>query len=391
MGIINRMMSFRTRLVTALVLAGAVVWMAHTPAQQTQRFLYAALPGVGGGNNLKYGGAGILVFDIDHGHKFVKRIPLQGAPPPEGAAPNRSGPGGAGQEAIKGIAAHAQTARLYVSTSRRTAAYDLLTDKLVWEQTWEGRGTDRIALSPDGKTIYAPELGAPKWVVADAMTGALQTTIDKPGNPHNTQFSDDGTRVYFEAEGDTRTMSVVDAKTRTIVKELGPFGNMVRPFTFNGRQTLLFANINDFLGFEIADLKSGQVVQHIAVPGVTAGRSPTHGIPSHGIAMTQDESEIWLADNANNSLRIFDATVMPPTMKTSVAVRDEPGWITFGIDGRLAYPSTGDVVDVRTKQIVATLQDEQGANAESEKMVEVDFAGGKPSAAGDQFGKGKKR
>jgi hypothetical protein len=107
--------------------------------------------------------------------------------------------------------------------------------------------------------------------------------------------------------------------------------------------------------------------------------------------MTQDESEIWLADNANNSLRVFDATVMPPTLKTSVTVRDEPGWITFGIDGRLAYPSTGDVVDVRTKQIVATLQDEQGANAESEKMVEVDFAGGKPSAAGDQFGKGKKR
>ena len=124
---------------------------------------------------------------------------------------------------------------------------------------------------------------------------------------------------------------------------------------------------------------------------MTAGRSPTHGIPSHGIAMTQDETEIWIADNANNYLRIFDATVMPPTLKTSVKVRDEPGWITFGIDGTLAYPSTGDVIDVRTKQIVATLQDENGANAESEKMLEIDFAGGKPAVAGDQFGKGKKR
>jgi DNA-binding beta-propeller fold protein YncE len=375
----------------AMALAGAAVWMARTPAQQTQRFLYAALPGVGGGNNLKYGGAGILVFDIDHGHKFLRRIPLQGAPPPPGAALNRNGPGGAGQEAIKGIAANAQTARLYVSTSRRTAAYDLLTDKLVWEQTYEGHGTDRIALSPDGRTLYAPELGAPKWLVADALTGAPLTTIDKPGNPHNTQYADDGSRVYFEAEGDTRTMSVVDAKTRAIIKEIGPFGNMVRPFTFNGRQTLLFANINDFLGFEVADLATGQIVQHVAVPGVTAGRSPTHGIPSHGIAMTQDETEIWLADNANNNLRIFDATVMPPTLKTSVPVRDEPGWITFGIDGRLAYPSTGDVVDVRTKQIVAALQDENGANAESEKMLEIDFASGKPAVAGDQFGKGKKR
>jgi DNA-binding beta-propeller fold protein YncE len=360
-------------------------------AQQTQRFIYAALPGVGGGNNMSYGGAGILVFDIDRDHKFVRRIPLQGTPDPP-FVPNPNGRGGrGGQEAIKGIAAHAGTARLYVSTGRRVVAYDLVSDKLVWEQTYEGRGTDRIALSPDGKTLYAPVLGGPKWVVADALTGAPIATIDKPGTAHNTQFSDDGGRVYLESQGNTKTMSVVDAKTRAIVKEIGPFGNVVRPFTFNGRQTLLYANINDLLGFEIADLNSGTIVAHVEVPGVTPGRSPTHGIPSHGIAITQDESEIWVADNANNFVRVFDAAGMPPTLKTSVKVRDEPGWITFGIDGRLAYPSTGDVIDVKTKRIVATLQDEHGVHVESEKLLEVDFSGGKPIAAGDQFGKGKKR
>jgi DNA-binding beta-propeller fold protein YncE len=369
----------------------AVLVLPRAHAQQRQRYLYAALPGVGGGNNMRYGGAGILVFDIDHRHKFVKRVPLQGTPDPP-FVPNPNGRGGrGGQESIKGIAAHAQTARLYVSTNRRVVAYDLRTDKLVWEQTYEGRGTDRVAVTPDGKTLYAPVLGGPKWVVADAATGAQIAAIDKPGTAHNTLVSDAGDRVYFESQGNTKTMSVVDAKTRTIVKELGPFSNVVRPFTFNGKQTLLFANINDLLGFEIADLRTGAIVGHVEVPGVTPGRSPTHGIPSHGIAMTQDETEIWVADNANNYMRIFDATVMPPTLKTSVKVRDEPGWITFGIDGKLAYPSTGDVIDVKTKQIVATLQDENGADAESEKMLEIDFAGGKPVAAGDQFGKGKKR
>ena len=376
-----RMKTRRLRLfVVVFTIAVATPLFSSTRphAQQKQRLLYAALPGVGGGNNVKYGGAGILVFDIDHQHQFVKRVPLQGAP--------STGP----QEAIKGIAAHAATARLYISTSRRVAAYDLLTDKLVWEQTYDGRGTDRLALSPDGATIYAPELGAPKWAIAEAATGALITTIDKPGTAHNTLFSDDGRRVYFESQGNTRTMSVVDAKTRSIVKEIGPFGNVVRPFTFNGRETLLFANINGVLGFEVADLGSGAILHHVEVPGVTPGRSPTHGIPSHGIAMTQDEKEIWIADNANNYVRVFDATVMPPTLKASVKVRDEPGWITFGVDGMLAYPSTGDVVDVRTKEIVATLQDETGANAQSEKMLEIDFSNGKAAVAGDQFGKGKK-
>ena len=39
---------------------------------QEHRYLYVAAPGVR--NYLEYGGHGLLVFDIDNGHKFVKRI-----------------------------------------------------------------------------------------------------------------------------------------------------------------------------------------------------------------------------------------------------------------------------------------------------------------------------
>ena len=40
------------------------------------RYLYVAVPGIR--NYLEYGGHGILVYDIDKGHKFVKRISTQG-------------------------------------------------------------------------------------------------------------------------------------------------------------------------------------------------------------------------------------------------------------------------------------------------------------------------
>ena len=90
-------------------------------------------------------------------------------------------------------------------------------------------------------------------------------------------------------------------------------------------------------------------------------------------------------------MRIFDATVMPPALKTSVALRDEPGWISFSLDGRIAYASTGDMIDTRTKKIVATLQDEHGAAVESEKIVEIQFANGKAVRASDQFGVGAKK
>ena len=52
-------MTVRKFFLCAFVLAAATL-APRTHAQQKQRFLYAALPGVGGGSNLAYGGAGIL-------------------------------------------------------------------------------------------------------------------------------------------------------------------------------------------------------------------------------------------------------------------------------------------------------------------------------------------
>ena len=54
-------MRIRTRFLIPFVLFAAALLMPRPQAQQAQRFIYAALPGVGGGNNMSYGGAGILV------------------------------------------------------------------------------------------------------------------------------------------------------------------------------------------------------------------------------------------------------------------------------------------------------------------------------------------
>ena len=72
-------------------------------------------------------------------------------------------------------------------------------------------------------------------------------------------------------------------------------------------------------------------------------------------------------------------------------MRDQPGWITFSLDGRHAYPSTGEVIDTKTRKIVATLTDETGRAVQSEKVVEIVFDGGKPVRTGDQFGIGRRR
>jgi hypothetical protein len=131
-------------------------------------------------------------------------------------------------------------------------------------------------------------------------------------------------------------------------------------------------------------------LHRVEVPGSKPGAEKRHGCPSHGIGLTPDETELWLADAANSRLHIFDATVMPPRRVAGIPLRDQPGWVTFSIEGDYAYPSTGDVIDVKTRKIVATLQDEERREVQSEKLLEIDFAGNQPIRVGDQFGLGRR-
>ena len=46
---------------------------------------------------------------------------------------------------------------------------------------------------------------------------------------------------------------------------------------------------------------------------------------------------------------------------------------------------SGEVIDVKTRRILLTLKDEFNNSVASEKMVEVQFKGGKAVRAGNQF------
>lgn len=148
-------------------------------------------------------------------------------------------------------------------------------------------------------------------------------------------------------------------------------------------------NVNELLGFEVGDLTTGKKLHRVEVEGFEKGPVKRHGCPSHGVGLTPDEREVWVTDAHNRRMHVFDNTVAPPKQVASIELRDEPGWITFSLDGRHAWPSTGDVVDTKTREIVARLTDEQGRAVQSEKMIEVHLQGKKAVRLGDQFGIGR--
>ena len=140
-------------------------------------------------------------------------------------------------------------------------------------------------------------------------------------------------------------------------------------YTVNGSNTLAFVNINGLLGFEVGDLTTGKKLHRVEVEGYHTGPVKRHGCPSHGIGLTPDEKEVWVVDAFNQRVHVFDNTIEPPRQKESIAVREEPGWITFSLDGKLAWPSTGEVIDTATKKVAARIPT-------SEKLIEIDFRDG---------------
>lgn len=367
---------FQLSRIIGLVLILCCFILQNNHAQNSlKRYLYVAEPGIR--NYLEYGGHGILVYDIDDNYKLVKRIPT-------GSLDDKGHPSN-----VKGVCVSLATQCIYVSTIKSLMCISLQTEKLLWEKVYEA-GCDRMAISPDGLTIFQPSFEKDQWYVIDARTGEVKEQVVLKSKAHNTIFAPDGKAVYMEGLA-SPYVTVVNPKNTSKQRQIGPFSASVRPFTINGKQSLLYGNVNELLGFEIADLKTGKMIHRVTVPGFEKGFIKRHGCPSHGIGLTPNEKELWVADGANQRMHIFDNQQMPPVYLASVELRDQPGWVTFSMDGKHAWPSTGEIIDIASKTIIHRLADEKGEIVQSEKIVEIHFQNGKAVTKGDQFGLGRKK
>src|SRR5262249_12853467 len=144
------------------VLLQAAAGAAEPGGGGERHYLYVAAPGIR--NYLEFGGARILIFDMDHEHAFVRRPERPGRPEEK-------------PENIKGICASAATLKLYFSTPTKLYCLDLKTEKPLWEKELPG-GCDRMALTPDGKLLYVPSFEGPHWNVVDGATGDVIARIE---------------------------------------------------------------------------------------------------------------------------------------------------------------------------------------------------------------------
>ena len=333
-------------------------------------------------------GEGIIVLDAKAHYAFVKRIPLQNLPAP------------LSPEEVSAMMADPVTNMVYISTRGHLIAMDLATEKVVWDKTYEpGTCCERGQVTPDGLTLEVGSNLKDFHRVIDARTGDVKGIIQTPKSNfnHNMGMSADGKTVFDAPNG--VTMTVADMATMKATHTI-TFDDHVRVFVINHDASRVYANLNNLLGFEIADAKTGKIIKRVEAPAEmwkAKWADPNlhffgHGAPQHGVALTPDESELWVPDSINNQMLIYDNEgqdnwKLDPAK--TIKLEHASNWITMGLDGKIALSSSGDVIDVKSHRIVAQLKDEYGNLIHSEKFLELAFDNkGHLMRAENQFAEG---
>ena len=203
-------------------------------------------------------------------------------------------------------------------------------------------------------------------------------------------LSADGKLAFMSPVG--KLLQIADVATAKVIRTIA-FPDNIRVQVMNKDLSKIYVNQDNFLGYMIADTRTGKILKTVEVTSLDWRAAwnksprvrPPHGCPSHGIALTPDGKEVWLADGMFNKIYIFSNTDNPK----EIATIDTPNgvyWMTFGLDGKLVYASSGDIIDVATRKIVGTTKDENGTRLFSEKELDMTFVDGHLQRVSNQFG-----
>ena len=185
-------------------------------------------------------------------------------------------------------------------------------------------------------------------------------------------------------------IAVIDVPSRKVLRYM-TFSEMVRPLTINHDASLVYVNVNDLIGFEIGDVKTGKMLKRVELPGDDwKGKGY-----SHGIGMTPDESEIWVADPVHGVWQVWDnpGDGRNPVYNASKIIKPTAGvehsWLSMTNDGKLAFLGDSSVIDVKTHKEIAVMKDEFGRRiVHTEKVLYLTFKDGKLIEANNQFAVG---
>ncbi|HMC10002.1 MAG TPA: hypothetical protein VKH44_01880 [Pirellulaceae bacterium] len=209
-----------------------------------------------------------------------------------------------------------------------------------------GPQPQEIECTPDGKWIYIPCADG-QWHIVDGAERRVVKTIHTGGRPHNTVVSPDCKRMYLSPMGYPHAVTVVDvAAGHQVIGEI-PFKDVTRPPAITSDERLFFQNIDNMLGFQVADISKRQVTKTIEhfIPEQRRGEWSR----SHGLGVRPDQQEIWSCNVEHHLVHVHEMSSGNYREIASITLPGPVYWLSFSPDSKYCF------VSVRSKRQVAVI------------------------------------
>jgi hypothetical protein len=235
-----------------------------------------------------------------------------------------------------------------------------------------------------GLTVYFSTEHVPRCLVSGV--GTWRPPAD--GRTHRYEVVIlDGSACFFDMDRQQRLVGALPLAQAKWLSAATPPASDTLSAT-DTEHGVVFVTRRGLLGVRVLDLRTKR---QLYVTRFTWNPRFGPDPPSHGLSLAPDRPELWVLDAPNSVVHVFDVSELPGRpprrledirLSKPISGDENPctracgriGSLQHSADGRFVYVGdAGDVIDTRTREIVANLE----ALHNSRVQLEVDWVGGK--------------